>query len=253
MSVCYRYDGSLDGFLTCVYESYVHHEEPAAFVLPEDGMTLWEEREIVTDLPNAKRVWEGLGQKTSPLFRAMIARGFLTCLPERELALYSLIRRGFAEGDSVRRDLADPTVASVMLALRKLSTEEDHLRGFVRFSELDGTLVGEIAPKNRVLPLLGPHFAGRFPNEKIVLYDRTHGEALFCEGGKRVILPVEDFQMGPAGETERAFRTMWRNYFDTAAIRERENPVCQNTHLPKRYRSVMTEFMEDDMVNCLPS
>lgn len=246
MTVCYRYDGSLDGFLTCVYESYVRHEEPVAFVLPEDGMTLWEEREIATDLAHARRVWEGLGKKTSPLFRAMIARGFLTCLPERELVLYTLIRRGFAEGDRVRRDLTDPMVADLTLALRKMATEEDHLKGFARFSDLDGTLVGEIEPKNRVLPLLGPHFAARFPGEKLVLYDRTHAEALFCQGGKRVILPVEDFRMGSAGEKERAFRRMWRNYFDTIAIRERENPTCQSTHLPKRYRHVMTEFMAEE-------
>lgn len=250
MTICYRYDGSLDGFLTCVYESYVRHEEPVAFVQYEDGMTLWEEREVVTDLAHSKRVWEGLGKKTSPLFRAMIARGFLTCLPERELVLYTLIRRGFAEGDRVGRDLTDPMVADLTLALRKMSTEEDHLKGFARFSDLDGTLVGEIEPKNRVLPLLGPHFAARFPNEKLVLYDRTHSEALFCQGGNRVILPVEDFHMGPAGERERAFRRMWRNYFDTIAIRERENPTCQSTHLPKRYRHVMTEFMAEE--NALP-
>ena len=27
------------------------------------------------------------------------------------------------------------------------------------------------------------------------------------------------------------------------AIRERKNPRCQNTFLPKRYRGVMTEFL----------
>lgn len=250
MTVCYRYDGSLDGFLTCVYESYVNHEDPAAFVLYEDGMTLFDEREVETHPAHARRVWEGLGKKTSPLFRAMIIRGFLTCLPERELALYRLIRRGFAEGERVRLDLCDPTVADVTLAIRKLSTEEDHLKGFARFSDLEGMLVGEIEPKNRVLPLLGPHFAARFPNEKLILYDRTHGEALFCQGGKRAILPVEDFHMGPAGETERAFRTLWRSYFDTVAIAQRRNPKCQDTHIPKRYRHVMTEFQPGE--NALP-
>ncbi|MFR1974778.1 MAG: hypothetical protein ACLS3F_09545 [Oscillospiraceae bacterium] len=29
-------------------------------------------------------------------------------------------------------------------------------------------------------------------------------------------------------------------------IRERENPRCQNTFLPKRYRGVMTEFLPLD-------
>lgn len=245
MPVCYRYDGTFAGFLTCVFESYAHREEAAAFALAGDSFTLWEEREVTTHESHARRVYDGLG-RVSPAFRAMVARGFLTCLPERELALYRLIRRGLAEGDTVRRDLCDPTVSALMLALKKMATEVDHLKGFVRFSDLDGALVGEIEPKNRVLPLLGAHFAGRFPNERIVLYDRIHREALLCQGGRRVIVPAEDFQMGPAGMTERSFRALWRNYFGTVAIRERTNPRCQNTHIPKRYRGVMTEFTADE-------
>lgn len=31
--VIYQYDGSLDGFLCCVYESYVYKEAPAALLL----------------------------------------------------------------------------------------------------------------------------------------------------------------------------------------------------------------------------
>jgi probable DNA metabolism protein len=175
----------------------------------------------------------------------MIEQGFLTCLPQRELALYELIRRGLAEGDRVRKDLADPTVAKVALALRKQVTEVEHLKGFVRFSELDGVLVGEIEPKNRVLPLMAGHFTARFPGEQLMLYDRTHGEALFCHHFRHAILPVEDFHIGPAGETEKAIRALWRRYYATAAIEERTNPKCQSAHLPKRYRPVMTEFMEE--------
>ena len=35
--VAYRYDGSFGGFLTCVYESYVHREAPACFLTREEG------------------------------------------------------------------------------------------------------------------------------------------------------------------------------------------------------------------------
>ena len=51
--------------------------------------------------------------------------------------------------------------------------------------------------------------------------------------------------MGPAGGTEKAFRELWRRYFRTIAIEGRTNPKCQSTHLPKRYRHVMTEFVTD--------
>ena len=33
-----------------------------------------------------------------------------------------------------------------------------------------------------------------------------------------------------------------RRFYDTIAIRERENPRCRMTHMPKRYWGTMTEF-----------
>ena len=131
-------------------------------------------------------------------------------------------------------------------AVRHLNGEAHLLKGFIRFSELGGVLGSEIEPKNRVLPLLRPHFCTRFPQESFFLHDRTHGEALLHQKGKWTILPVEDFQMGPAGEQELAYRRMWRQFYDTIAIEGRYNPTCRMTHMPKRYWGQMTEFQRED-------
>ena len=242
----YRYDGSFAGFLTCVWDALEGGAEPAAFLLPDDGATLWELREPAADREQAKQLYTALARRISPAFQDLIARGFLTCLPQKELDLFTLIRRGFREGDRVRQDLSDPVMARVNLALVKLWTEQDHLKGFVRFSELDGALVGEIEPKNRVLPLLAPHFAARYSGERLALYDRTHREIFLSARGRWKLLPAEDFRMGSAGAGERAYRELWRKYFQSVAIEGRINPKCQNTHLPKRYRHVMTEFVPDE-------
>ena len=242
----YRYDGTFAGFLTCVWDALEGSVEPVAFLLPDDGGTLWETRDMATDEGRAKRLYAALAKRVSPAFRTLIARGFLTCLPQKELDLLALIRRGLREGDRVRLDLSDPVMARVNLALTKMWTEWDHLKGFVRFSELDGALVGEIEPKNRVLPLLAPHFAARYSGERLVLYDRTHHEVFLSHRGRWKLLPAEDFRMGPAGSEERAFRAMWRKYYQTIAIEGRLNPKCQSTHMPKRYRHVMTEFLTDE-------
>lgn len=244
----YRYDGTFAGFLTCVWDALESKAEPTAFLLSADSPTLWEERAIEADSTRARRLYAALAQRVSPAFRTFIARGFLTCLPEKELALFALIRRGFREGDRVRLDLSNPVMARVNLALTKMWTEWDHLKGFIRFSDLDGVLVGEIEPKNRVLPLLASHFAARYPCERLVLYDRTHREVFVSDRGQWKLLPAEDFHMGPAGTQERAFRAMWRKYYQTIAIEGRLNPKCQSTHLPKRYRHVMTEFLTDEQL-----
>ena len=64
---------------------------------------------------------------------------------------------------------------------------------------------------------------------------------------------MEEFRIGAPGEAERAWRGLWRRFYKTIAIEGRENPKCQATHMPKRYRHVMTEFMEDETNAALPA
>ena len=56
---------------------------------------------------------------------------------------------------------------------------------------------------------------------------------------------MEDFQLGPAGERELAYRRLWRSFYDTISIQGRENPRCRMTQMPKRYWGRMTEFQKE--------
>ena len=245
--VAYVYDGSFAGFLTCVFDSYAGREEPMSFSTPEDGrLTLWPERRIETDQAKARRVYQSLDKKLGAEGKRLVVQGFLTCLEEKELHLWRFLRLGYQLGPGFTRGLADERVAAVWKAVGHLTGEAHLLKGFTRFSEIDGVLVGEIEPKNRVLPLLRPHFCGRYPQEQFLLYDKTHREALIHVPGRWSILPMEEFQMGRAGTEELQYRRMWRTFYDTIAIEGRENPRCRMTHMPKRYWDNMTEFQREE-------
>ena len=244
--VSYLYDGTYAGFLTCVFDSYLHREEPADFTpFHEAAASFYPQRAVETDREKARRVYRALEQFGRE-GRRWAVRGFLTCLPERELWLWRFYRLGFAEHAAVSRDLTHPVVDTVRKAVRRLEEEAHLLTGFVRFSELEGVLAGEITPKNRVLPLLRPHFCGRFPQERFLLYDKIHREALVHAPGRWSILPMEELQLPSAGAEERLYRQMWRKFYDTIAIQGRYNPKCRMTHMPKRYWDNMTEFQGAD-------
>ena len=243
----YSYDGSFAGFLTCVFEAYANKEEPACFLTGEDGrVTLWPERAVDTDGRMARRVYRSLERSMGAQGKRLVTYGFLTCLEERELRLWELLKLGYERGAAVTRDLTDPRVSVLGKAVGHLTREAHLLKGFTRFSDQGGALVGEIEPKNRVLPLLRPHFAARYPGEKLVLYDRTHREALFCQRGKWAILPLEQFSIAPPEGGELDWRALWRRFYDTIAIEGRDNPRCRMTHMPKRYWGTMTEFQREE-------
>ena len=243
----YSYDGSFAGFLTCVFMAYANKEEPACFLTGGDGrVTLWPQRTVDTDDQKARRVYRSLDRSMGQQGRRLVTYGFLTCLEERELRLWEFLRLGYERGPSVVRDLTDSRVAVLMKAVRHLTNEAHLLKGFARFSDQGGVLAGEIAPKNRVLPLLRPHFAARYPGEIIILYDRTHREALFCRKGNWAIVPLEQFSLAPPEQGEGDWRALWRRFYDTIAIEGRDNPRCRMTHMPKRYWGTMTEFQRDE-------
>ena len=252
--VCCQYDGSFSGFLSCVFDCYVNREEPVEFRTPDDPCcSLYPLRTIDTREEHARRVYKSLAVKFGREGQKLVSRGFLTCLPDREMWLWRFIRLGYRTGPSVTRNLTDLTVDRVRKAVQHLEQEAHLFTGFTRFSELEGVLVGEIEPKNRVLPLLRTHFCSRFPQEQFVLYDRTHREALLYRPGQWVILPAEDFRMGQPDQRELAYRRMWRSFYDTISIEGRYNPKCRQTHMPKRYWNTMTEFQTEDGQRALPS
>jgi probable DNA metabolism protein len=179
----------------------------------------------------------------------LLHKGFLTCLPDKELHLYRMIVRLLQEGAGFLRDFSDETAHPVLTAVRHLNGEAHLLKGFIRFSELGGVLGSEIEPKNRVLPLLRSHFCSRYRDETFFIYDRIHKEALFYAEGKAVIQPLDFFQMAPPDETEANYRLLWKRFYDTIAIKERYNPRCRQTNMPKRYWTTMTEFQSEAWFN----
>ena len=244
--VAYEYDGSFGGFLTCVFESYARREVAMAFLPPEEGrIPLWTVRRVDSREDLARRVYRAIPQKISPAAAQLVTRGFLTCIPQRELCLYQFLRLGFRRGEDITKDLTDPRVAALTRGVGHLTREAHLLKGFVRFSLLEGVLVGVIHPKNRVLPLLRGHFCARYSGEKFILYDAVHKEALVSQPGFRAIVPLEDFTPGPPGAEEEGYRRLWRRFYDTIAIQGRYNPKCRMTHMPKRYWGDMTEFQPD--------
>lgn len=245
----YEYDGSFEGFLCCVFESYAHKEVPTAINCDEDSLpTLFATRKISTDETHANRVYRKI-VKLSPYTANLLRDSFLSTLPNKELHLYRLIVKLLAEGVGFLHNLSDETLFPVLQAVRHLNNEAHLLKGFVRFSELGGVLGCEIEPKNHVLPLLRSHFCARYQNETFFIYDRTHKEALFYAGGRAVIRPLAQFQMASPDETEATYRLLWKRFYDTIAIKERNNPVCRRSRMPQRYWNTMTEFQSDAYFN----
>ena len=137
--VVYEYDGSFDGLLCCIYESYTQKELPAAFFRTgELEPCLYEVRAVTTDAAHARRVYEGF-RRFSPEVGPFLRRAYRTCLPEKELAIYHFAAKLYREGKLLLQRLSDETYHPLLRAVRQLNGELEQYRGFVRFSDIGGS------------------------------------------------------------------------------------------------------------------
>ena len=96
--VIYRYDGSFQGFLCCVFESYARREIPSAICAPQqEQISLFEPRQILTEEQKARRVFAGAGRLGGQV-KYRLTTGFLSGAPEKEL----ILRLGSSLNFSVR-------------------------------------------------------------------------------------------------------------------------------------------------------
>lgn len=241
----YCYDGSFDGLLCCVFESYEKKEIPLDILLPDASQSqLFAGKTIPTDLQKSGRVLTSIPQKLGPSALNFVRHAFLTCLVQKELYILLFLRLGYSHGPSVMNMLTNPIVNTLFKAVKHLDRESHLLKGFLRFSIFNNVLVGEIAPKNYVLPLLVRHFCERYPEERFLIHDKTHGMGLVYQPYRSAVIPITALEMPEADEEEQTFRELWRLFYDTIAIQGRYNPECRMSHMPKRYWKYMTEFAQ---------
>ncbi len=242
-NVIYCYDGTFDGLMCCVFESFERREFPEEILseMPEQ-LSLSETRLIATDSEKARRVISAVPRKISANALDLVRKMFLSCEKNKDLIILAYLAKGFRAGAKIELMLADDTVNALNRAVLHCTHEAHLLEGFVRFSDHGGYLAAVIEPKNKVIPLLADHFTDRLRNENFLIYDKTHRMALIYFKHKAEIAENIDFELPPAEGEEVMYRELWKCFYNAVGIKERYNPRCRMSLMPKRFWGNMTEM-----------
>lgn len=240
----YLYDGSFEGFLTCVYHHYYTDKASGIYTEDEYQHKLMEQVYTVqTDETCAGRVYRALESKLTAYDLRRIYRVFLADAPRREMIILNYIRLGFAKGSNVWKLHGNPIVHEFQMLDKKVANEVHRLEGLVRFSYLEGGVAySSIEPDHQVLELLADHFADRFRNNPFIIHDIKRSKAVVGSGGIWYLTYFTGEELPEPCSDERQYQKLWKQYFETIAIRERTNPRCQKTLMPVRYWKHLTEM-----------
>lgn len=244
--VDYLYDGTFEGFLTCVYAHYYQEKADGIFVSQEYQSNLMKGYiEIETDSAKAERVYNAIRDKLSLYDLKRIYHVFASSVEGKELKLLNYIRLGFKIGGTVSMYYGHPIVFAIQEIEKKVSNEIHRMKELVRFSELEnGILYSDIEPDHDVVEFLAEHFCDRYKNEAFMIHDVKRKKALVAYQGEWYVTYFDAINKGEFSQHEEDYRRLWKQYFDNIAIKERINPKCQKNRMPVRYWKHLTEFQE---------
>jgi len=279
-------EDSLEGILSAVsaaYKSRYGHADNRIHISGElETMELFSEYiPVETDQEAAEKVYHAVYEKIGSEALKVIESTASSRYPERAEVIYRFLILGFANGERAIDYLTDPNIIRIREIYRNVGNEVCHWQEFLRFKvhqtgkmakesvfqeepeqgklipvqTEDGNrhelLTAVIAPKNKILTSIMPHFSDRFSSENFIIYDETydmagihekHAEwfamAAFSEAYPEILLFIKK-----SDSSEKQMQELWKIFFQATDIKERSNIKLQKQLLPGWFRKNMTEFI----------
>jgi probable DNA metabolism protein len=250
----YIFDGSYQGFLTCVFESFEYKDSNIQLLV--DGQdanqtTMFDKtKTIITDVVKATRVQKGLEKQLGYSVAKDFYRAFLSEDPKAWSAAFSIIGQLFSGKKTVLQNFGDSEVLYFAQTLKKVSRERHRMKAFIRFSKSsDGLFFAVIEPDFNVLPLITSFFKNRYTDQEWLIYDvkRKYGLLYNKQSIVEVKLSPEEKKALSTDtvinldEKDLHFQNLWKSYFKSTNIAARRNMKLHLQFVPKRYWKYLVE------------
>lgn len=239
----YLYDGSFDGFLTCVYYSYKIEKATGIYEESSYQHSIIDNHKVVnTDSNLSGIVYDAIEKKISKEAMHIIFYAFLSCEDKKENYILKFIEFGFKKGKIAVDMYSHDSVLPVREMYTRVSREEHGFLGLLRFSDIDGILYAKYNPDNNITALITEHFADRYKYERFIIHDEKRKIASIYANECWEIFDASYINVDELTKDEVMVHQLWKSYFTTLAIEERINPNLQFQKVPARYRKNIVEF-----------
>jgi probable DNA metabolism protein len=250
------YDGTFEGFLTCVFDIYAGRWTVASIgrTAPAQKGLFDSVSNITTSDHKAERVLHGLSKKLSKRGLNNLYKSYHLRQPDTEMNLLEYIRLVLSSARSVEADLRQAPVLRMAQMTKQMNREIHRMHAFVRFQKTtDNIYAAGICPDFDVMPFIGDHFTQRYADQRWLIMDINRKYGLYYDGQATDFVTMDNADWLGKGsipwevlaDDELAFQDLWRQYFKATCIVERKNLSLHLRHMPRRYWSLLTEKRSD--------
>jgi len=249
------YDGTFDGFLSCVFYAYEYKLLSAQIATQASTFNNFFDEliHVPSEESKANRVWMGLGKYASTEGKNAVFKAFLSELSTIEDSLFYYIKLVFEQknkSSKLIKNYSDPHILKIAKIVKKIGREKHRMDAFVRFRlTKDDLYFATISPDFNVLPLNAKHFKNRYADQKWMIYDLRRKYGIYYDLNTISTVTLEiDSRIHSTNraelfftESELQFQELWQNYFKSTNIESRKNMKLHVQHVPKRYWKYLSE------------
>lgn len=253
MTTVFTCEDSLEAILTCIYDAWnssLGHQNIRLLVEPVMEFELFcDYRHVDADSDKVNKVISAIQKKISAYTYQIVYRCAMSPSPNKADIIYRFLLYGFHYGKQITDMIQIPAVAAVFEMNRAVGNEAHFFREFIRFIDMKGNvLAAHIEPKSDVLTFIAPHFADRMPSENWMIIDDNRKSAVIHPSDQDYYLTrltdEELLRLNNLENPDDPYIDLWKEFFDTIAIKPRENYRCQRNLFPIWYRKHATEFVK---------
>lgn len=243
----YFFDGTKNGLLTCIFESFYDRR------IPDDVTTecvqcglLDEIVTIKTDNEKAERVYKCLKNCKTKYLVSDFNLTFRSGEKKRFKVLFDYLNVAISNKNiDVSKAFALPEIQAFTDLKNRIYTETHRFKGFLRFMETEkGFYYACYEPDNDITELLVPHFTARLQSP-FIIHDIKRNILALCDGKQYKILNGGDNGVTVfMSESEEIFLDLWQQYYKSINIEERKNLRQMRNYMPERYWKNLSEKQE---------
>ena len=239
MNKVYLYDGNFYSLLSLILTLLKFKKEPLDIKSEDDYEPNLLDEPIFFKIDKKESV-----NNIEPDLIFRIYYVYLSNNNNKEMIIYNFVKEYFIHGKDViyRRNIE--SVNQVIKISNYVSREGHKLKGFLRFKKMKDFYFAKIEPTNNVLPILVNHFKKRLSNESWIIHDSKRDIYALYDTKKVVYLNKDDvINLNlKFSNDEEMYEDLWKTFFNTIGIKERENKKCQMNFMPKKYWNNIIEM-----------
>lgn len=256
----YCFDGSFAGLMSCVFRAFQFKEYDVKLYLETEFQPTLLDENIVVDTheEHAIRVWAGLRKRLETSALRNIRYSFLSEQLEAFQHIFDFCIYVFQHTYDVSKNYAHPAVLGISQWTKQVGREKHRMEAFVRFKKTkQGLYLSLVSPDFNVLPLIEKHFKSRYQDQQWLIYDekRDYGIYYNQKSVQTVKMDVhtidqniqtgftQDFSL-ELDDQEALYDQLWKDYFKSVNITERQNLKLHIQYVPKRYWRYLNEKAE---------